>query len=181
MRHAPGVRTAARPNFAAAAIFHAPAVVPFSWWWLKAFMANSADVAGSETPPSLSPDLEPSTVTSRRIGPLLLFFVALGLVGYFVFDAANGFVNADVVDGRVATLRTDIDDLEWQADQLSALVAFLDSDEYIERTAREELGLVRPGEEAIAIEAPNQPGLRIARSPWWANLLPEPVQRPPDQ
>ncbi len=161
-------------------MFRAAAVLPFLWWWAKAFMAKSADEAGADAPPSLSPDPEISTVASRRIGPLLLFFVALGLVGYFVFDAANGFVNADVVDSRVADLRTDIDDLEWQADQLSALVAFLDSDEYIERTAREELGLVRPGEEAIAIEAPNQPGLRIVRSPWWANLLPDPGQRPQD-
>jgi cell division protein FtsB len=141
-------------------------------------MANSSDARGPETSPPPLPEAEQLIVARRRVGPLLLFFVALGLVGYFVFDAANGFVNADVVDGRVTGLQTDIGDLEWQADQLSALVAFLDSDEYIERTAREELGLVRPGEEAIAIEAPAQPGLRIVRSPWWANLLPEPDPRP---
>lgn len=150
---------------------HVAAVLPLPWWWSKAFMAKSSDARGSETPPPLSPDAEQTTVAHRRLGPLVLFFVALGLVGYFVFDAADGFVNADVVDSRVAELRSDIDELEWQADQLSALVAFLDSNEYIERTAREELGLVRPGEEAIAIEAPTQPGLRIVKSPWWANLL----------
>ncbi len=174
-----GERSAAKPHRACISMFQMAAVVPLRRWWSKAFMANSTETRGSETPPSLLPESEQTVVARRRLGPLLLFFVALGLVGYFVFDAANGFVNADVVDVRVAGLQTDIDDLEWQADQLSALVAFLDSNEYIERTAREELGLVRPGEEAIAIEAPAQPGLRIVRSPWWANLLPEPDPRPP--
>ncbi len=73
---------------------------------------------------------------------------------------------------RIAGLQTELDDLRWEADQLSALVGYLDSDEYIERIAREELGLVRVGEEAFAIEAPIRSGLPITRSPWWANLLP---------
>jgi cell division protein FtsB len=137
-------------------------------------MANQAGAQASDTASSPSSESDPTLVVRRRLTPLLLFFVALGLVGYFVFDAVDGFVNADIVDSRVSDVRIEIDNLEWQAEQLSALVAFLDSDEYIERTAREELGLVRPGEEAIAIEAPTQPGLRIIRSPWWANLLPDP-------
>ena len=43
----------------------------------------------------------------------------------------------------------------------------------LERTAREELGFVRVGEEAFAIDAPLRTGLPITRSPWWSNLLPE--------
>ncbi len=120
----------------------------------------------------------PAPVVRRRLTPLLMFFAALGLVGYFVFTAVDGFVNANTLDGRIDELQQELGDLQWQAEQLSALVAFLDSDEYIERTAREELGLVRPGEEAFAIEAPLRPGLRILRSPWWANLLPLPSEPP---
>ena len=110
---------------------------------------------------------------------LLLFFVALGLVGYFVFTASDRLVNADRLETLVAASHDQVAELEWQADQLSALVAYLDSDEYIERTAREELGMVRPGEEAFAVRAPLRPGLRILHSPWWANLLPaarEPIE-----
>ena len=110
----------------------------------------------------------------RRLAPLLMFFAVLGLVGYFVFTAVDGFVNAGALDTQVVALEQEIADLDWEAEQLSALVSFLDSDEYIERTAREELGLVRPGEEAFAVQAPIRPGLRVVRSPWWANLLPEP-------
>ena len=110
----------------------------------------------------------------RRLTPLLLFFGALALVGYFVFTAMDGVVNTNALDERVANLQGEIDEFEWQADQLEALVSFLDSDEYIERVAREELGLVRVGEEAFAIQSPLRPGVSILRSPWWANLLPLP-------
>lgn len=112
---------------------------------------------------------------SRHLTPLLVFFVALAVVGYFVFTAVDGVINNNSIGLRAAAVQTEIDDLAWEAEQLSALVAFLDSDEYIERTAREDLGFVRVGEEAFAIEAPIQTGLPITRSPWWANLLPVPL------
>ncbi len=127
---------------------------------------NSATLA-------VEPEQPVSPRRRRRVTPLLMFFAALALVGYFVFTAVDGLVNANTLDAQITALRVEIDDLDWQAEQLSALVGYLDSDEYIERTAREELGLVRPGEEAFAIFAPLRPGLRIVRSPWWANLIPE--------
>ena len=108
----------------------------------------------------------------RRLLPLILFFAALAVVGYFIFTAMNIVVNTNALDDRVVVLRGEIDDFRWNADQLEAIVSFLDSDEYVERVAREELGLVRVGEEAFALEAPLRPGLEILRSPWWANLLP---------
>lgn len=136
----------------------------------------SVETAFSEPPPL--DDEEPRRTPidgfprRRRVTPLLLFFGALALVGYFVFTAMDGVLNTNTLDARVAVLREEIDELEWQADQLEALVAFLDSDEYIERVAREELGLVRVGEEAFAVQAPLRPGIDVFQSPWWANLLP---------
>lgn len=109
---------------------------------------------------------------SRHLTPLVVFFVALAIVGYFVFTAVDGVINNNSIGLRAAAIQTEISDLAWEAEQLSALVAFLDSDEYIERTAREDLGFVRVGEEAFAIEAPIQVGLPITQSPWWANLFP---------
>ena len=112
-------------------------------------------------------------VVRRRLTPLLIFFVALAAVGYFVFTAVDGVINNNSIDLQTAVLQKEIADLQWDADQLSALVGYLDSNEYVERTAREELGLVRVGEEAFAIDAPLRSGLPITRSPWWTNLLPE--------
>ena len=139
----------------------------------------AAETAFSKPPSPGAADARPSPIEAfprrRRLTPLLLFFGALALVGYFVFTAMDGVLNTNTLDARVVVLREEIDDLEWQADQLEALVAFLDSDEYIERVAREELGLVRVGEEAFAIQAPLRPGINVFRSPWWANLLPHPA------
>jgi len=120
---------------------------------------------------------QPSAPKPRRIATLLrvvVFAAVLSAVGYLVFDAVHGWVDADGLDARVAQTQQEIVDLRVQADQLAALASYLDSDEFVERIAREDLGFVRAGEEAFAVEAPARPGLRILRSPWWANLLPDP-------
>ena len=151
-------------------------MVLFPWWLAKAVIVDSGITSPGE---SLTPQSDGVSIAApgrRPITPLILFFIVLSVVGFVVFNAVDGFITSNVVDGRMSQLQEEIGDLEWRAEQLSALVAFLDSDEYIERTAREELGLVRPGEEAIAIEAPIQPGLIIIRAPWWANLLPADAQ-----
>ena len=114
----------------------------------------------------------PANAPRRRLTPLLLFFLALAVVGYFDFTAVDGVVNNNGLEMQIATLEDEIAELGWQADQLSALVGYLDSDEYIERIAREALGFVRVGEESFAVEAPPRTGLPITRTPWWANLLP---------
>ena len=145
-------------------------------------MSNDRPRESFDAPPDADEALQDALVfapSRRRILPLLLFFAALAVVGYFVFTAMDGVVSTNALDDRVVALRGEIDDLRWDADQLDAIVAFLDSDEYVERVAREELGLVRVGEEAFAIQAPLRPGLEILRSPWWANLLPAPPALPP--
>ncbi len=134
-------------------------------------MASPKPLPDSDPPPLL--DATVAAPPRRRVWPLLFFFFVTGVVGYFAFATVNGVVNTNTVEARVVAMRQEIAALEWEAEQLGALAAYLDSDEFIERVAREELGLVRPGEEAFAISAPPRPGLAITRSPWWANLLPE--------
>ena len=130
-----------------------------------------SDVAERAPPPAA----EAGSPRRRSPWPLLLFMLVVGLMGYFVHGAVDGFVQKRSVDSQITVMRAEIADRSAQAEQLSALVGYLDSDEYIERVAREDLGLVRPGEEAFAVQAPVRPGLPIIRSPWWANLLPEPI------
>ncbi len=130
--------------------------------------ANAAPLRKAEQAPA------PSALSwiVRRVA----FVGSLLLVGFVVFSGVEGLVQANSLDERIAETRTEIIELRRDADQLAALIAWLDSDAYIERIAREDLGMVRPGEEAFAVHAPGRGQLEVSRSPWWANLLPEGVE-----
>lgn len=134
-----------------------------------------ADPALEVSPPEPAPALPapPRRRPLRRLFSTVAFLGALVLVGYVVFSGVQNLVNENPFHDRIAATEAEIQQLQIQAKQLAALIAYLDSDAYIERTAREDLGMVRPGEEAFAVHAPARSGLEISRSPWWANLLPE--------
>ena len=111
----------------------------------------------------------------RRAVPMLAFAATVALVGWVIYSGVEGLLRSNTLEARIAETQQEIADLQCQADELAAMVAWLESDEYVERTAREDLGLVRPAEEAFAVHAPPREGLSIVRSPWWANLLHESV------
>ena len=110
----------------------------------------------------------------RRIA----FIASLLLVGFVVYSGVEGLLQANSLDDRIIETRAEIEQLRHDTEQLAALVAWLDSDAYIERIAREDLGMVRPGEESFAVHAPGRGTLEINRSPWWANLLPPESEAP---
>ena len=111
----------------------------------------------------------------RRIA----FISSLLVVGFVVYSGVEGLLQANSLDDRIIETRAEIEQLRRDTDQLAALVAWLDSDAYIERIAREDLGMVRPGEEAFAVHAPRRGDLEINRTPWWANLLPPETEATP--
>ena len=106
---------------------------------------------------------------------MLAFLATVALVGWVIYSGVEGLLRSNALEARIAETQQEISQLQCEADQLAAMVAWLESDEYVERTAREDLGLVRPAEEAFAVHAPPREGLSIVRSPWWANLLHESV------
>ena len=117
----------------------------------------------------------PTRLLLRRAVPMLAFAATVALVGWVIYSGVEGLLRSNTLEARIAETQQEIADLQCQADELAAMVAWLESDEYVERTAREDLGLVRPAEEAFAVHAPPREGLSIVRSPWWANLLHESV------
>ena len=133
------------------------------------------------TDPAPASDPENATVegssTQAAVLPWLLrrsaFVASLLIVGFVVYSGVEGLLQANSLDDRIIETRAEIEQLRRDTEQLAALVAWLDSDAYIERVAREDLGMVRPGEEAFAVHAPGRSQLEINRSPWWANLLPQ--------
>lgn len=128
-------------------------------------------------PPDPEPPSAPASERSalRRLVPMLAFMATVALVGWVIYSGVEGLLRSNALEARIAETQQEISQLQCEADQLAAMVAWLESDEYVERTAREDLGLVRPAEEAFAVHAPPREGLSIVRSPWWANLLHESV------
>lgn len=92
------------------------------------------------------------THTTRRWKPLL----ATGLImaGLYLFlSGEDGFVRVRAKKEELAQLRQRVESLEAQNDSLKHLLWQLDNDmDYIEKVAREEFGMVRPGESVYRIE-----------------------------
>lgn len=120
-----------------------------------------------------APEARPKRTALRWLLRRIAFVSSLLLVGFVVYSGVEGLLQANSLDDRIVETRAEIEELRHDTEQLAALVAWLDSDAYIERIAREDLGMVRPGEESFAVHAPRRGTLEISRSPWWANLLPE--------
>lgn len=141
--------------------------------------APDAVLDSFEPPPDQPPEPPPAPASERaalrRLIPMLAFMATVALVGWVIYSGVEGLLRSNALEARIAETQQEISQLQCEADQLAAMVAWLESDEYVERTAREDLGLVRPAEEAFAVHAPPREGLSIVRSPWWANLLHESV------
>lgn len=78
-------------------------------------------------------------------GRVILLVTALAVV-YFLVTAALGGVRSYQLHQREDRLHAEIQELQSRYARLQALKDYLNSDEYIEAAAREQLGLVRDGE-----------------------------------
>jgi cell division protein FtsL len=104
----------------------------------------------------------------------IVLFAAGLLVVYFLASGAFNLVRSQQLNDQESRLQSEISDLQTRYDRLQALEQYLNSDEYIEIIAREQLGLVREGETAFVV-VPSEP----APSPepgaepdlWWETLI----------
>jgi len=101
-----------------------------------------------------SSETESSEITARRTGrvrrtvwPVLVTGLLVAALFVFVFPTRTYLAQ------RAETQRTQaqLDVLDEQNDALSARITALQTDEEIERLAREQFDLVRPGEQAFAV------------------------------
>jgi len=107
-------------------------------------------------------------------GKLIVIVTALAIT-YFLVTAALGAVRSYQLHQREDRLRAEIQELQLRYQRLDALKDYLNSDEFIEAAAREQLGLVREGEIGfIAIStqpsptpAPGEPHPEL----WWDVLI----------
>ena len=73
------------------------------------------------------------------------------IVGYFLVMGAVTALRSSQLGDREDRLRAEISELQQRYGRLEMLREYLGSDEYIEAVAREQLGLVREGEDGIVV------------------------------
>lgn len=97
------------------------------------------------------------------------------IVVYFLFTFAGNAIKAHQLNQQEGQLNAEIGSLQEKYQSLQALEQYLKSDEYIEEIAREQLGLVKPGETGI-VAIPTQPSPTPAPDApnsdlWWEVLI----------
>ena len=74
---------------------------------------------------------------------------------YMSVSYVSGFVQIWRMQSEIDRVRAEIEAVEAQNQELREELAYLQSNEYIEKVAREELGLVMPGETAVIVATPS--------------------------
>jgi cell division protein FtsB len=102
----------------------------------------------------------------------MVLAIALLLVALFAYAAVQTAAQSYALSEERHRLELELWELRRQHSELEGLVAYLGSEEYVEGVARQQLGLVREGEIAVLIDAPEDAGKR--REPgerWWEALF----------
>ena len=82
---------------------------------------------------------------------LLIIVVALPLQVYFGASAVDGALRVYQNQREITAIRADLARLERRRHELEEQQLYLQSDQYIEKVAREQLNLIKPGDHAVVI------------------------------
>ncbi len=102
---------------------------------------------------------------SKKKKPTALKIVALGVViyaGVAVVSFGQQFFQLHGINQNIDRIQQDITSMRQKNQQLSLEIKRLQSDAYIERIAREQLGLVKPGE-TVLLKAEVNPGKALPK------------------
>lgn len=98
--------------------------------------------------------------------------VALLLLGLFLYAAVQTAQSNYRLQQTGRDIQQEVDDLRRQRAELAGLREYMATDEYVESIARTRLGLVRPGETAVIVHAPeSEEPLRVPGERWWESLF----------
>jgi cell division protein FtsB len=94
--------------------------------------------------------------------------VAVVLLALFLYSALQTATQSYRLNRQQEGLQREVYELRLQRAELVGLLTYLGSDEYIEGVARSRFGLVRPGETAVVVDAPEaaEPQ-RLPGQRWW--------------
>jgi cell division protein FtsB len=105
----------------------------------------------------------------------VILFMAAVIAVYFLATGAVNAIRAHQLRQEEGRLEADIADLQARYGRLEALKGYLNTDEYIEAVAREQLGLVERGETGIVVistvPAPTPAPDEESPTLWWDVLI----------
>ena len=88
------------------------------------------------------------------IGPqVVITILVLGLLGAMAIEPTRQLLEQRE---RISTMAADLQDIERSNQRLSARIDRLKDPDFLEHRAREQIGLVRPGETAIVVMPPSK-------------------------
>jgi len=122
-------------------------------------------VRGRASPPH-------SPAVWQRARARLLLALSAAAVVYILVTGALGALRAHQLRQEEGRLRAEVAQLEERQRWLEALRRYMQSDEFIEMVARQQLGLVRPGEKGVMVISPSPTPTAADGRPWWERLLP---------
>jgi cell division protein FtsB len=111
----------------------------------------------------------------RLFSPGRVLFVAILFVaGYLTFSAGTNLLHSYRLVNDENRMQDDVAQLQQQVDQLQQIRDYLRTDEYVEYMARRVLGLVKPGEQLVVVNAPTPvppSGQDVSQLTWWQRLF----------
>lgn len=103
----------------------------------------------------------------------MVFAVAVVLLGLFLYSMVQTAAQTYQLRQAERELYHEVVRLRAERAELEGLLAYTQSDEYIEAFARQQFGLVRPGETLVEVDAPPVPRHQQLRpgERWWQALF----------
>lgn len=88
-----------------------------------------------------------------RSPQVIAFVLVLGLLGAMAIEPTRQLLDQRV---RISSMAGELSEVQEGNAQLQAQIARLNNDDYIEQRAREQIGLVRPGETTYVVMPPSE-------------------------
>jgi len=102
----------------------------------------------------------------------MVMAVALLLLGLFVYAGIQTAAQSYRLRQHERDVFVRVQELRAQRAELQGLLTYLKSDEYVEAFARQQFGLVKPGEILVQVYAPTAPPVpRRPGEKWWEALF----------
>ena len=109
----------------------------------------------------------------------MVLVIALLLLGLFLYAMVQTAAQSYRLRDTERDLFIEVQSLREQRAELEGLYTYLNSDEYVEAFARQQFGLVKPGETLVEVDAPaGAPAVQQPGERWWEALFGAGVREP---